>query len=281
MNFLSTQWSTDGSTSSEPLGPCITSIIKTLTDHHTLDDWNHQGHHTTLLLSETLLSTAQASLCVGENRGLESTPSDMSRCLASLDSTWLTERGREGPPVVPAGWCHLPHLKRIIGMATAVFPWLTKQPLVWPSAVAAFTGLEPPRFLYVGIPWGQGVWQQPPDYPWPEGSNHSSNKSDPKGGMWEGHRELCVLDPNVPVGPGSSFGAHFLSASETEFFSTDLTLEIYATQVWPKVNLNKSLEVIRVLVMTVFIVSVVQTVVQQLEFSWTFIQAFYVRMYHT
>jgi len=33
--------------------------------------------------------------------------------------------------------------------------------------------------------------------------------------------------------------------------------------------------------MTVFIVSVVQTVVQQLEFSWTFIQAFYVRMYHT
>jgi len=44
------------------MGLCITSIVKTLTDNHTLDDRNHQGHHTTLLLSETLLSTAQASL---------------------------------------------------------------------------------------------------------------------------------------------------------------------------------------------------------------------------
>ena len=68
MNFLSTQWSTDGSTSSEPTGLCISSIVKTLTDNHTLDDRNHQGHHTTLLLSETLLSTTQASLCVGKFR---------------------------------------------------------------------------------------------------------------------------------------------------------------------------------------------------------------------
>ena len=36
-----------------------------------------------------------------------------------LDSTWSTERGCQGPPVVPAGWCHPPLLKRIIGMATA------------------------------------------------------------------------------------------------------------------------------------------------------------------
>jgi len=36
---------------------------------------NHQGNHTTLLLSETLLSTAQASQCVGEVRSLESTGS--------------------------------------------------------------------------------------------------------------------------------------------------------------------------------------------------------------
>ena len=50
--FLSTQWSTAGSASSEPMGLCITSIVKTLTDNHTLDDRNHQGHHTTLLLSE-------------------------------------------------------------------------------------------------------------------------------------------------------------------------------------------------------------------------------------
>ena len=39
-----------------------------------------------------------------------------------LDNTWSTKRGRQGPPVVPAGWCHPPHLKRIIGMATATFP---------------------------------------------------------------------------------------------------------------------------------------------------------------
>jgi len=71
VNFLSTQWCTDGSTSSEPVGLCITSIVKTLTDNHTLDDRNHQGHHATLLLSDTLLSTAQASLCVGEVRSLE------------------------------------------------------------------------------------------------------------------------------------------------------------------------------------------------------------------
>jgi len=38
----------------------------------------------------------------------------------------------------------------------------------------------------------------------------------PKEEMWAGHRELCQPDPNVPAAPGSSFGAHFLSASETE-----------------------------------------------------------------
>ena len=43
--------------------------------NHTLDDQNHQGHRTTLLQSETLLSAAQASLCVGEVRSLESTES--------------------------------------------------------------------------------------------------------------------------------------------------------------------------------------------------------------
>jgi len=69
-----------------------------------------------------------------------------------LDSTWSTQRGRQGPPVVPAGWCHPLLLKRIIGMATATFPWPTDHPQVWPAVVAAFTGLEPPRFLPEGIP---------------------------------------------------------------------------------------------------------------------------------
>jgi len=62
MNFLSTQWSTDGSTSSESMGLCITSIVKTLTDNHTLDNQNHQGHHTTLLLSETLVHSPSKSV---------------------------------------------------------------------------------------------------------------------------------------------------------------------------------------------------------------------------
>ena len=47
----------------------------------------------------------------------------------------------------------------------------------------------------------------------------------PKGGMQEGHRELCPPDPNVPAASGNSFGSHFLSASETKSFcSTDLKL---------------------------------------------------------
>ena len=142
MNFLSTQWSTDGSTSSEPMGLCIISIVKTLADNHTLDDRNHQGHHTTLLQSETVVhspskSVRQRSQELRINRGIK-------------DSTWSTERGRQGPPVVPASWCHPPHLKRIIGMATAAFPWPTDQPRVWPAVVAAFTGLEPRDFCMWG-----------------------------------------------------------------------------------------------------------------------------------
>jgi len=59
-----------------------------------------------------------------------------------LDSTWLTERGHQGPPVVPAGWCHPPLLERIIGMATAAFPWPTDQPQWSPHS----PDLNPPDF---------------------------------------------------------------------------------------------------------------------------------------
>ena len=66
--------------------------------------------------------------------------------------------------------------------------------------------------------------------------------------------------PNVPAAPGSSFGAHFLSASETKsFYSTDLKLWRYLLhrldlmQLTFCVNLNKFLEVIRFLVMTFFL----------------------------
>ena len=82
-----------------------------------------------------------------------------------------------------------------------------------------------PQIFIYGDTSRTGCMATTPDYPLPEGSNHSSNKSDPKGGMREGHREVCPPDPNVPAAPGSSFGAHFLSASETKSFcSTDLKL---------------------------------------------------------
>jgi len=80
--------------------------------------------------------------------------------------------------------------------------------------------------------------------------------------MREDHRELCQPDPNVPAAPGSSFGAHFLSASETKSFcSTDLKLwrcllhRLDLIQLKFCVNLSKILEVIWFLVMTVFFVS--------------------------
>jgi len=78
--------------------------------------------------------------------------------------------------------------------------------------------------------------------------------------MREGHRELCPPDPNVPAAPWSSLGAHFLSASDTKSFcSTDLKLwrcllhRLDLMQHKFCVNLNKILEVIRFLVMTVFL----------------------------
>jgi len=251
---------------SEPTGLCITSIVKTLTDNHTLDDPNHQGHHTTLLLSETVHSPSKSvrrrSQELGINResvqriliadlhmypyriqikqkltpddmrkrvimsqwfcdkmtlcqtfltmsgfrtrhifccqvtwslrttssgvahslstvckchytlwsalpglpspnmaaldhsgsrtttsGLwQSTPSDMSRCLASSGQHLVYGEGSLGSFSGSSRMVPPPHLKRIIGMATATFPWPTDQPQVWPAVVAAFTGLEPPRF---------------------------------------------------------------------------------------------------------------------------------------
>jgi len=69
---------------------CITSIVKTLTDNLTLDDLNHQGHHTTLLLSETPLSTNPASLCDGEVRSFESTGSPCGEFWSQISTCILT-----------------------------------------------------------------------------------------------------------------------------------------------------------------------------------------------
>ena len=167
MNFLSTHWSTDGSTSSEPMGLCITSIVKTLTDSHTLDDRNYEGHHTTLLLLHTLLSTTQPSLYVGEVRSLESTGSpcrefwsQISTCILagyrlnkSLHlATWGSEWSYASGFATRLTLCQTFLTMSCFRTATAAFPRPTDQPQVWPAVVAAFTGLEPLRFLYVGIP---------------------------------------------------------------------------------------------------------------------------------
>jgi len=43
------------------MGLCITSIVKTLADNHTMDDRNHQGHHTTFLLSDSVVYSPSKS----------------------------------------------------------------------------------------------------------------------------------------------------------------------------------------------------------------------------
>ena len=113
----------------------------TLGEVHCLGRHLQTWHHWTILVRGR-----QRAVCDNQHRAI------CPGAWQVLDSTWSTERSRQGPPVVPAGWCHPPHLKRIIGMATAAFPWPTDQPQVWPGVVAAFTGPEPPRFLSLGIP---------------------------------------------------------------------------------------------------------------------------------
>ena len=80
----------------------------------------------------------------------QSTPSDMSRCLASSGQHLVDGEGSSGSFSGSSRMVPPPHLKQIIGMATAAFPWPTDQPQVWPAMVAAFTGLEPPDFYLWG-----------------------------------------------------------------------------------------------------------------------------------
>ena len=82
----------------------------------------------------------------------QSTPSDISRWLASSGEHLVDGEGSSGSSSGSSRMLSPPHLKRIIGMATAAFPWATDQPQVWPAVVVAFTGLESPRFIYVRIP---------------------------------------------------------------------------------------------------------------------------------
>ena len=53
------------------------------------------------------------------------------------------------------------------------------------------------------------VSSMPPLKVWDGPGNHSSHKSDLKGGVREGHRELCTTDPCVFAVPGITLEAHF------------------------------------------------------------------------
>ena len=220
MNFLSTEWSRHIvccqvtwtlRTTSSGLAHPLSTVCK--------------GHYTLWSALLGLPSPKMASLDHSGSRTttsglLQSTLSDMSRCLASSGQHLVDVEGPSGSSSGSSRMAPPPILKRIISMAIAAFPWPTDQSQVWPAVVAAFTGLETPEYYLWGYFRGQGVWQQTPDWPWPEGSN----KSDPKGGMRESHRELSPPDPNVPAAPGSSFGAHFWAPVKQRFCSTDLKL---------------------------------------------------------
>ena len=82
----------------------------------------------------------------------QSTPSDMSRCLESSGQHLVDGEGSSGSSngsrrMVPPPTPQTNHWHGYSSVS-----WPTDQPQVWPAVVAAFIGLEPPRFLSVGIP---------------------------------------------------------------------------------------------------------------------------------
>ena len=216
MSFLSTQWSrhffccqvtwTLRTASSGVPSPLITAKAITLCEVDCQGCHLQTWHHWTILV-----------------RGRQ--PSDMSRCLASSGQHLVDGEGSSGsstgsskmvPPTTPQTnhW----HGYSSVSLTDWSAAGVTRS-----GRRIHRTGI--PQIFICGDTLRTGCMATTPDYPWPEGSNHSSNKSDPKGGMREGHREICPPDPNVPAALGSSFGAHFLSASETKSFcSTDSKL---------------------------------------------------------
>ena len=116
-----------------------------------------KGHYTLWSALPGLPSPNMASLDHSRSRTTtsdlwQSTPSDMSWCLASSGQHFVDGEGLSGSSNSSSRMVPPPLPKRIIGIATAAFPWPTDRPQMWPAVVAAFTGLEPLRFLSVGIP---------------------------------------------------------------------------------------------------------------------------------
>ena len=54
--------------------------------------------------------------------------------------------------------------------------------------------LKPPRIYSVVLPQGLGVWAQPPDHPWPQGSHHNSHQTYPErgGGNFARRIQVCL-----------------------------------------------------------------------------------------
>jgi len=198
---------------------CITSIVKTLTENHTLDDRNHQGHHTTLLLSETLLSTARASMCVGEVKSLEST----------AESKFWTALGRQRGVVRVLQWFQQdganPHTSNeSLAWLQKRFPDRLISRRCGPQWSPHSPDLNLPDFYMWGYLKDRVCGNNPQTIPDLKAAITAAIKAIPREECG-GHRELCRPDPNVHAAPGSSFGAHFLSPSETKSFCiTDLKL---------------------------------------------------------
>ena len=165
-----------------------------------------KGHYTLWSALPGLPSPNMASLDHSGSRtttsGLwQSTPSDMSMCLTSSGQHLVNGEGSSGfsggssrmvPPPTPQTnhW----HGNSSVSLTD------------WSAAGVTRSGRRihrtwTPQIFICGGTLSQGEWQQPTDYPWPDGSNHSSNTSDPKGGMREGHRELCPRGPNRELCP--------------------------------------------------------------------------------
>jgi len=151
----------------------------------------------------------------------QSTSNDMPRCLASSGQRLVDGKGSSGSSSGSSRMLPPPLLKRIIGMATATFPWPTDQPQVWPAVVAAVSGLEPPDFYLWGYLKGRVYGNNPQPIPDLKAAITAVIRAIPReecGRVIENfaHRiQMCLQRQ----------GAHFLSTSETKSFcSTDSKL---------------------------------------------------------